>query len=132
MTWWLWLLGVTGNIAFAYACLPTAWSTWRAGKSIGTPVGLAWNILIACLLFYGYMLGRYGLDPFLLVCSATEIGAYGVVIRYHYFPRLQDEAQADTEQLAGLFAERYSTLLRLKLQQKARSPEGSDHRSGRS
>lgn len=89
MSLFLVVLGTLGNVAFAWACLPTAIATVRAGKSIGTPVGLAWNILIACLLFYGYMLLAYGLDPFLLACSCMETVAYGIVIWYHYLPRVR-------------------------------------------
>ena len=86
------LLGVAGTLAFAWACVPTAWRTFRAGRSIGTPVGLAWNIWIACLLFYGYLIAQYGFDPFLLACTIAEVLSYSVVIWLHYFPRTAAQA----------------------------------------
>lgn len=82
----IWLLGILGNIAFAYACVPTAWATFKAGKSVGTPVALAWNILIACVLFYSYVLLQHGMDWLVLTCCLIELGAYGIVIWFHYFP----------------------------------------------
>lgn len=81
------LLGIAGNLLFAYACLPTAWVTWRAGRSIGTPIGLSINIWAACVTFYAYTVGTYGFDPMIWVCGGVEIAAYSVVIFYHYFPR---------------------------------------------
>lgn len=80
------LLGIAGNLAFAVACVPTAWRTWRAGKSIGTPVGLAWNIFVACLLFYSYTAIQYVSDPLVYIGGAVEITCYAVVLWYHYFP----------------------------------------------
>lgn len=82
-----WIIGMLGTLAFAYACVPTAWATWKAGRSIGTPVILAWNILIACILFYAYFLLAHGLDWLVIICGLIEIAAYGVVIWYHYFPK---------------------------------------------
>jgi uncharacterized protein with PQ loop repeat len=81
------LLGIGGNIAFAWACLPTAYKTFKAKQSIGTPIGLAWNILIACLLFYGYTLLNYTYDPLVWVCGVIEILCYSIVIYYHYLGR---------------------------------------------
>jgi hypothetical protein len=81
-----WLLGVLGNLAFAYACVPTAWRTWRAKRSIGTPIGLAWNIMTACLLFYSYVLLAHGYDLLVAICGAVEVLSYLVVIWFNYFP----------------------------------------------
>lgn len=81
------LLGLAGTLAFVWGCVPTAWQTWRAGKSIGTPVGLAWNILIACLLFYSYTLITFGFNWIIGGCSFIEVAAYAVVLWYHYFPQ---------------------------------------------
>lgn len=81
------LLGIAGNIAFGWACIPTAWATMKAGHSIGTPIGLAWNIFLACCLFYGYTLLQYTYDPILWICGLVEITSYGIVIWFHYRPR---------------------------------------------
>lgn len=80
-------LGVLSNAAWALACVPTAYKTVRAGKSVGTPIGLAWNIFIACWIFYIYITLKSG--PILLVLSSglTEIVCYGLILWYHYFPR---------------------------------------------
>jgi hypothetical protein len=81
------ILGSAGNIAFAWACVPTAWRTLRAGKSIGTPIGLAWNIWIACALFYAYTFLSYRGDILVWIGGAVEITAHSLVIWLHYFPR---------------------------------------------
>jgi hypothetical protein len=69
--------------------VPTAIQTIRKGKSIGTPIGLAWNIWIACMFFYGYTILAYTQDPLVWVCGVIEIACYSGVIWYHYFPRQQ-------------------------------------------
>ena len=48
---------------------------------------LAWNILVACLLFYGYLLLTYGVDLLVALCGGVEITAYAVVLWFNYFPR---------------------------------------------
>lgn len=81
------LLGIIGNLAFGFGCVPVAWKTAVAGRSVGTPVSLAWTLVIACLAFYTYMLGTYGLDPFIAVIAIVETLSWLIVLRYHYAPR---------------------------------------------
>jgi len=85
--WLLQACGVVGNLAFGFGCIPTAFKTLLAGKSIGTPVSLAWTLSTACLTFYTYMLGTYGLDPFIIFIGIIETFCWLTVLRYHYFPR---------------------------------------------
>jgi len=81
------IIGTLGNLGFAYACLPTAWKTFKAGKSIGVPVSLAWNIWVSCLLFYSYTFLSYTDDILVWIGGMVEISSYTVVLWYHYLPR---------------------------------------------
>jgi hypothetical protein len=81
------LSGLIGNILFGVAAWPTAWRTLRTGKSVGTPISLAWTIEIACFTFYAYVLGTYGADPMVLSTFFTETTAWTIILWYHYRPR---------------------------------------------
>lgn len=87
MSLFLDICGVIGNVGFGVGCLPTAWRTARAGRSIGTPVSLAWTLSIACLTFYIYLLGTYGWSPFIGIIGAVETVSWTTVLWFHYFPR---------------------------------------------
>ena len=87
MKWFIDLIGIAANIAFMVACLPTAVETIKTGRSIGTPIGLALNIMIACLLYYTYTFFSYAHDPLVWFSGVLEVPCYSAVIWYHYFPR---------------------------------------------
>jgi hypothetical protein len=80
-------LGLIGNVAFGIACVPTAYKTVKVGKSIGTPVSLAWTLATACTCFYIYMVGTYGWNPMVWCVGLIETICYIIVLKYHYFPR---------------------------------------------
>lgn len=81
------LLGILGGLCFSYCGIPTAYLTHRAGKSIGTPVSVAWMIFLGALFMYGYLLGSYGFDLILTANYLIEAASWGLIVYFHYRPR---------------------------------------------
>lgn len=86
MRWLVDLCGILGTVGFGWACAPTAYRTLRARRSIGTPIDLSWNILLACFFMYAYVLMRNRFDWLVFSAGFVEVVAYSIVIYYHYFP----------------------------------------------
>jgi hypothetical protein len=80
------MLGIIGGCAFAFAAVPAALATWRAGKSIGTPPSIAWAILVGCICLYSYLTEAHGFDPVLAFTYGVEIASWAVILLFHYFP----------------------------------------------
>lgn len=80
-------LGIIGGICFAWCGVPAAWSTFKAGRSIGTPVTVAWLILVGAVAMYLYLLATYGLNWLLTVNYSVEAASWAVVVWFHYLPR---------------------------------------------
>lgn len=78
------LLGILGGLFFAYCGVPTAYATIKTGKSIGTPVSVAWMIVLGSILMYVYLYRSYGFDAILTFNYLVEAGSWGVVVFYHY------------------------------------------------
>lgn len=78
------LLGVIGGFCFAYCGVPAAFATLKAGRSIGTPVSIAWMIFTGSMFMYSYLLLRYGFDLILAINYAIEIFSWGILVVYHY------------------------------------------------
>ena len=87
MSNFLTICGLIGNALFAIAALPTAFATWKKGASVGTPVSLAWQIFIACLTFYTYLLGTHGFDLIVATNAVVETSSWGTILWFHYRPR---------------------------------------------
>ena len=81
------LIGLLGGAGFAFAAVPTALKTWRAGKSQGTPVSIAWAIFVGCICLFTYLTAMHGLDWVLVAVYGVETTSWAVLLRYHYFPR---------------------------------------------
>lgn len=79
------LLGIIGGLCFAYCGVPTALKTWRAGKSIGTPISVAWMIFLGAVAMYAYLTASYGFDWLLTVNYGVEAFSWLIVVWYHYF-----------------------------------------------
>lgn len=90
------LVGLLGGVCFAYCGVPTAWRTARSGRSIGTPVSVAWMIFLGGILMYYYLTAAHGFDPILAVNYGVEIASWAVVVWFHYRPRVRETPQADT------------------------------------
>lgn len=82
------LLGLLGGACFAYCGVPAAWATCKVGRSVGTPISTAWMITVGGIAMYAYLLGSFGFDLILLVNYTVEVGSWGLVVWYHYFPRV--------------------------------------------
>ena len=81
------LLGVIGGILFAYAGVPSAIATIKAGKSIGVPILTALLIFFGTIFLYAYLFLSYGFDLVLTINYTIEALSWGVIIKYHYFER---------------------------------------------
>ena len=81
------LLGLLAGFCFAYCGCPAAYATAKAGKSIGTPVSIAWMIFLGAILMYAYMFLSYGFDLILAINYIVEAISWGIIVLYHYFPR---------------------------------------------
>ena len=78
------LLGIFGGFCFAYCGVPTAWATVKAGKSLGTPLSVAWMIFLGALTMFTYLYLRYGFNWILTLNYVIEAISWGVVVFYHY------------------------------------------------
>jgi hypothetical protein len=81
------IIGLLGGFCFAYCGVPAAWATIKAGKSVGTPVSIAWMIAAGTIFMYSYLFGMYGFDPILTINYAVEGSSWGTIVWYHYNPR---------------------------------------------
>ena len=78
------MVGIIGGCLFAYCGVPTAYMTIKAGKSIGTPVTIAWSIAVGALCMYSYLYLTYGFDLLLAINYSIEFGSWAAIVFYHY------------------------------------------------
>jgi len=81
------IIGFSGGGAFAFAAVPAAIATIRAGQSIGTPISAAWAIFLGCVLLYTYLTGLHGFDLILTATYGIETASWATIIWFHYRPR---------------------------------------------
>lgn len=81
------IFGILGGLAFAFAAVPAAFATWRASRSLGTPVTIAWAIFAGCICLYVYLTGTHGFDPILTAAYGVETASWSVILWFHYFPK---------------------------------------------
>lgn len=82
------VIGFDANIAFMIACLPEAVHAIRSGHT-SIPITVAFNVLIACALYFIYAIMKYRADFLTWGSSLFEIPCYLTIIWYYYFPRKQ-------------------------------------------
>jgi hypothetical protein len=80
-------LAILGGACFAYCGVPAAIATVRAGKSVGTPISVAWAIFVGAIAMYGYLFLSYGFDLLIAINYVVEALSWGLIVSYHYFPR---------------------------------------------
>lgn len=80
------LLGLVAGACFAGCGIPTMFKTIKLGKSIGTPIDIAWLIFIGGITMYTYLYLKFGFDWVLAFNYTIEIISWGVIVKYHYFP----------------------------------------------
>jgi len=64
----IYLLGIIGGLLFAYAALPAAVRTIKAGHTLGTPLDISFVVCLGTVVQYVYLLLSYGFN-FLLFCN---------------------------------------------------------------
>lgn len=89
------LLGIVAGAFFAYAAVPQAIRTIRAGKHLGTPVDLAAIIFIGTLLMWSYLFLTYGFNLILTINYAVEAWSWGVLLWYWGKNALQNTPRLD-------------------------------------
>lgn len=104
------LLGILGGLCFAYCGVPAAYATYKAGKSIGTPITVALLITIGTVLMYAYLTASYGFDPILTFNYFVEFVSWAIVSYYHYFPRTNTSLDIARAQLELIQAEKDAKL----------------------
>lgn len=80
------VIGFYANVAFMVCCLPEAVQCLRLGKT-DMPITVAYNVTIACVLYFIYAVTKYTQDYLTWGSSLIEVPCYCVIIWYHYFPR---------------------------------------------
>jgi hypothetical protein len=81
------IIGIIGGAAFAFAAVPAAITTIKAGKTIGTPITIAWAIFTGCILLYTYLTGSHGFDLIVTGTYGIETASWATIIWFHYWPR---------------------------------------------
>lgn len=81
------LLGLVGGSLFAYAAVPQAVRTIRAGKHLGVPLDIAAAIFGGTLAMYGYLHASHGFDWVIAVNYSVEALSWGVLLFYGLRPR---------------------------------------------
>lgn len=76
------LLGLAGGSLFAYAAVPQAIRTVRAGRHLGVPLDIACAIFAGTLVMYGYLHAAHGFDWVIAVNYAVEALSWGVLLFY--------------------------------------------------
>lgn len=79
--------GLIGGLFFAFAAVPTALATIKAGRSVGTPASIAWQITCGCILLYCYLTAKNGFDPILTLTYGVETASWVSILWFHYFPK---------------------------------------------
>lgn len=80
------LLGITGGALFAAGCVPMAFSTWRSGHDLGTPMSTQWLLFLACAVYSAYLIAAFG-NHIAFWFLVVEVASWGTALWYHYFPR---------------------------------------------
>jgi|SRR5712692_3488580 len=81
------ILGLAGGSLFAYAAVPQAIRTIRAGRHLGVPLDLVAAILGGTVAMYGYLTWTRGFDWVLAVNYSVEAASWGVLGFYRLFRR---------------------------------------------
>jgi len=81
------LLGLIAGSLFAYAGVPAAVRTVRAGKQLGTPLDIIVAIFLGTIIMYSYLTIRNGFDWVLVLNYGIECLSWGVLLYYGIFKR---------------------------------------------
>jgi hypothetical protein len=81
------LLGIIGGILFAYAAMPAAIRTIKAGYSLGTPVDLSLAVCTGTVVQYVYLLLSYGFSTVLFVNYLVGFACWAILLFYGVFKK---------------------------------------------
>lgn len=76
------LFGLLAGFLFAYAAVPAAIRTIKAGKHLGTPLDIIVAILGGTITMYSYLFLAYGFNWVLTVNYAVEAVSWAVLLFY--------------------------------------------------
>lgn len=79
------ILGLLAGSLFAYAAVPQAIRTIRAGKHLGTPTDLILAIFFGTITMYSYLRATTGFDWVVAVNYSVEGLSWGVLLFYRAF-----------------------------------------------
>jgi len=79
------LLGLIAGAFFAYAAVPAALRTLRAGKHLGTPLDIIVTIFLGTLLMFSYLTLAYGFNWVLALNYTIEALSWGTLLFYRLF-----------------------------------------------
>lgn len=75
-------LGLVAGSLFAYAAVPSAIRTVRAGKHLGTPLDIIAAITGGTVLMYAYLVTTYGWNWVLALNYGIECASWSVLLFY--------------------------------------------------
>jgi len=78
------LLGIIGTLLLVSSGIPTAYRTYKAGKSIGTPISIAWMVVLGLKFMFAYLYFQYGFNLLIAGSYLIQILSWEVIIYYHY------------------------------------------------
>jgi len=84
------IFGLLAGCFFAYAAVPQAIRTVRAGKHLGTPLDIIVAIFTGTLGMYSYLYATRGFDWVIAVNYSVEALSWGVLLYYAAFRRVKD------------------------------------------
>jgi hypothetical protein len=76
------LAGLLGGAMFAYAAVPAAFRTIRAGRHLGTPLDIIAAIFLGTVTMFAYLTAAHGFDWVLAVNYSIEALSWGVLLWY--------------------------------------------------
>lgn len=79
------ILGLLSGACFAWAAVPSAFRTFKAGKTLGTPLDIMVTIFVGTLLMFTYLTAAHGFDWVLAVNCTVEAASWGVLLYYRLF-----------------------------------------------
>lgn len=78
------LIGLLGGFCFAYCGVPVAYQTVKTGRSLGTPISIAWMISLGCVFLYSYLTIKNGFDLILTLNYSVEFISWMIIVLYYY------------------------------------------------
>lgn len=82
---WVKILGLVGGLLFAYAAVPQAIRTLRAGRHLGTPASISATILTGTAVMYAYLYLAHGFDWVITANYSVEAVSWALLLFFAIF-----------------------------------------------